>query len=532
MKDFIITNLKSAKIKFEAPKDIIINTEKDNNSFIDTEENNNNNSFIDTDENNNNSFIDTEEDNNNYYFIDTEEDNNSLTDTKEDNNNSFTDTKEDNIKQTTGEISLEQKKNNNLSNDIINLLSCLNNSRFKYEYWIKIGIIIYNETNNINIWKVWSKKSEHYNKQELKTKWATFNNSCNNKLTIATLHKYAQEDNIKKYSSYFKVSNFFNEDISTTSTALYFKKLYNDQFIYKNDKLYNFNGVYWKIDDNKLSILNNFIVFFIHLLELLRNEEDRILNNKLSDDELKIKLKYLEIQKKKIFELRNNDKRCKYINEIICKITNDDIKFDENPYLFAFNNKIFDLKEGKFIEPKADQFISITTGYNFIEQDETNNINKLHQLLDSIFPQPELKKLYLTILSTGLDGIPLEKFILANGRGGNGKGLLNEFVQHMLGNYAYVLPVNILLGPLKTGSNPEIANMNNKRLVIAREPDKNLMFNCATIKEITGGTELNARLNHSNDTKVLLKLLFLLECNDKPKLNEVNDALAWRILDF
>ena len=118
---------------------------------------------------------------------------------------------------------------------------------------------------------------------------------------------------------------------------------------------------------------------------------------------------------------------------------------------------------------------------------------------------------------------------MANGGDGNGKGLLNEFVQHMLGNYAYVLPVNILLGTLKTGSNPEIANMNNKRLVIAREPDKNLMFNCATIKEITGGTELNARLNHSNDTKVLLKLLFLLECNDKPKLNEVNDALARRI---
>ena len=35
------------------------------------------------------------------------------------------------------------------------------------------------------------------------------------------------------------------------------------------------------------------MVCFIHLLGLLRNEEDRILNNKLSDDELKIKLKYL-----------------------------------------------------------------------------------------------------------------------------------------------------------------------------------------------------------------------------------------------
>ena len=43
---------------------------------------------------------------------------------------------------------------------------------------------------------------------------------------------------------------------------------------------------------------------------------------------------------------------------------------------------------------------------------------------------------------------------------------------------------------------------------------------------------MNARLNHSNDTKVNLKLTFLLECNNKPQLNEVNDALARRILDI
>ena len=58
------------------------------------------------------------------------------------------------------------------------------------------------------------------------------------------------------------------------------------------------------------------------------------------------------------------------------------------------------------------------------------------------------------------------------------------------------------------------------------------MFNCATIKEITEGTEINARLNHSNDTKTNLRLTFILECNDKPKLNEVNDALSRRILDI
>ena len=231
-------------------------------------------------------------------------------------------------------------------------------------------------------------------------------------------------------------------------------------------------------------------------------------------------------------DLLNYNKRQNYINEILIIIHNDEIKFDEHNYLYAFNNKIFDLKESKFIEPKPEYYISLTCGYDFIHQDETENKKVIDELIKSIFPDEDIRDLYLTILSTGLDGIPLEKFILANGSGGNGKGLLNEFVMNLLGNYAYVLPVNILLNDLKNGSNPELANMNKKRLVLSREPDSNKNFNCATIKEITGGTEINARLNFSNDTKTNLNLTFILECNQKPKLNEVNDALSRRILDI
>jgi phage/plasmid-associated DNA primase len=174
----------------------------------------------------------------------------------------------------------------------------------------------------------------------------------------------------------------------------------------------------------------------------------------------------------------------------------------------------------------------MTTGFNWIEKDETENIKLIHDIVNTIFPQKELKELYMTILATGLDGIPLEEFVLANGGGGNGKGLLNELTQFMLGNYAYILPANILVGAMKQGNCPEIANMNNKRLVFVREPNPDLKFNCATIKEITGGGEINARLNYSNDCKTNLNMTFVLECNDKPKLNEVNDALMRRILDI
>jgi hypothetical protein len=41
------------------------------------------------------------------------------------------------------------------------------------------------------------------------------------------------------------------------------------------------------------------------------------------------------------------------------------VEFDENPYLFAFNNVVFDLKEGKIIHPNPKQMISLTTGYDY-----------------------------------------------------------------------------------------------------------------------------------------------------------------------
>ena len=352
----------------------------------------------------------------------------------------------------------------------------------------------------------------------------------------------AKEDNLELYNQLFKINidnnnnnkSLFDEPLTTRSLGNYFKSLYGDKFIYQNSKLYYFNGIYWESEDikEKLININNFIadIYFNDVMDLCKKYENNELNKeKIDKSEF---IKKMNGIRNNLINLLNYNKRQELINDLFSILCNNEIKFDENPYLFAFKNKIFDLKKCKFIEPKPEQYISMTTGYNYIEKDETENIKELNKLIDSIFPDKSIKKLYLTILSTGMDGINLEKFILANGGGGNGKGLLNEFCQYMLGDYAYVLPVNILLGPLKTGSNPEIANMNNKRLVIAREPDRNLMFNCATIKELTGGNEINARLNHSNNTKTKLKLTFLLECNDKPKLNEVNDALSRRILDI
>lgn len=422
--------------------------------------------------------------------------------------------------------------------DVINkCLMCI--SAHDYDTWLQVTMILKNElgSNGLEILHGWSKTDYCYDSVKVEKFYKNIKTKENG-LKIGSLRKLAKDENPELYNELFSKKQHTSEtkaqeinyiiEWTTGYIATIFKNLYYESFVYSNEVLYHFNSVYWKRDDKNQSNIHNFVdeVFYNHLLMQLYKYD---INCKVKDTQHGTNMAN---KRRFISSMRNVGPRGKLIEDIIKKITNNDIKFDENPYLFAFENMIYDLKKNEFVTPSSSQYISLTTGYKFIEQQDDKLVEELDEIINTIFPQPDLKKLYLTILSTGLDGIPLEKFVLANGSGGNGKGVLNELVQFMLGNYAYVLPVNILLGPLKTGSNPELANMNNKRLVIAREPDANFKFNCSTIKEITGGSELNARLNHSNDTKVNLKLTFLLECNNKPQLNEVNDALARRILDI
>jgi hypothetical protein len=91
--------------------------------------------------------------------------------------------------------------NNDISN--VNIESILMNLPLKYcdsyEYWIKIGMILYahsTDTNNLfDIWNKWSSLSDKYKQAEILIKWKSFANS-NSKLTIGSLIKWAKDEGI------------------------------------------------------------------------------------------------------------------------------------------------------------------------------------------------------------------------------------------------------------------------------------------------------------------------------------------------
>lgn len=232
-------------------------------------------------------------------------------------------------------------------------------------------------------------------------------------------------------------------------------------------------------------------------------------------------------------KIQNNKKfRLKMIKKYTEDNVNNNIKFDTNPYLLGFNNMLYDLENDCFREYKYDDYISVTTGYDWREP-TSDEISTIYKLIEQIMPVKEERDLYLQILCTSLDGKCLEKFIIFNGNGGNGKGMMNDILLLALGNHAMIGNNSILFETNRTGSNPEKANIHKKRLVIFREPPEKNKFSNSIVKELTGGGKFSARSHHEKETEKELNLTMIIECNKKPLFaEEPTNAEVRRLIDI
>ena len=182
---------------------------------------------------------------------------------------------------------------------------------------------------------------------------------------------YDDVNNPKKFK-------YVNIQYTTGLMAEYFVIQPFNNFKYCNDILYYWNGIYWEPSDKKYSKLVDVIdgELFIKIKKLAYNaiiyfkkqalKETDETPNKIPDNNcIELSDGYilssgetaLEIESglKYYNNLRNSVQRKQLIDNIIIKVTNNNIKFDTNPYLFAFNNKIYDLKNDTFVTPNQNR---------------------------------------------------------------------------------------------------------------------------------------------------------------------------------
>jgi len=153
----------------------------------------------------------------------------------------------------------------------------------------------------------------------------------------------------------------------------------------------------------------------------------------------------------------------------------------------------------------------------------------LMNILKEIFPDEQVRKYDLIVRSSGLTGIQVQNLIVSSGVGGNGKSIFNELMMKMLGNYGYNLSSTCLVQEIKTGPNPEFANLHNKRYVVSGEPPNKKYIYTDTIKKLTGDTILEVRGLYQSKCETKLKCTLDLDLNGLPKFDVVDEAVNRRL---
>ena len=438
--------------------------------------------------------------------------------------------------------SLSNTINKTSNNLIIEKIADLINLKYldNYNDWIKI-VFACASINKYDLSIKISQKSNKFNQKNHDSVYKKFNPLVNSP-TEGTLHYYAQKSNLDEYIKLFPKLNFTENESELGDIYVQLRK---DVIVIKGEDIYIYLLDRWIKDDKttkefiKQDIQNTLKPIIDKKIKGLKNkinggdilgtcEEDFTKQKKALSEKLK---KFEKICKKVSNNSGLNGIATLAIGNLKLKnyFLYEKIKFDEKPYLLPFNNCCYDLKNERWIELKKEDYISIYTGNDY-KKPSDKQVQELMTFIKTILPDEEVRNYYLYILSTCMVGITLEKFICSTGGGRNGKGVIHELLGALLGNFYYQANPEILLTSMKSGGDPQIANMHKKRFVVYPEPDEKKKLIQSVIKVLTGGQQTNARKLFSNNTTCILNATNICEFNTAPKIDgKITEAIISRL---
>jgi P4 family phage/plasmid primase-like protien len=213
-------------------------------------------------------------------------------------------------------------------------------------------------------------------------------------------------------------------------------------------------------------------------------------------------------------------------------------KLDANPYLFGFKNGVYDLETCSFRGGNKNDYITLSTGYDYIEYDESDEeIQEIYTFLKQIIPNEKVFQYLLKILGRSLLGINDEKFYILTGlSGANGKSTLINFLEYALGDYITSADVSLLTNPraISSSASPDVIRLKGKRLVSFAEPEYKDTLKTGIIKAFSGGDSIIARELYKAPISFKLQASMFMCTNDLPAINSCDGGTfrRLRIIEF
>ena len=427
----------------------------------------------------------------------------------------------------------------------------------KYEKWIKVGWALHNNTEHPLYFMIWVKFSSQWSKfkwnqvDELFDRWKDFETTG---LTQASIRYWAKESDI---SSYLAIKNQSTEklieicfrDECTTDIAKLAKHLWYENFrctIVTKNEWYKFDEHRWKKNDGGVGLRNNLSNKLSELFssknstntETLKQQTQKCIM-KQGDD-----TKHDEAQSGLANSMRLS-KQCRDStdkNRIMrdCRdIFHDDKLYenlDENPNLLCCKNGIVDFEEKCFRPGKPDDYCSKCTKIKYIKLDRNKKkhrdaIASLDKFMSELFVDIDLRKYMWEHLASCLIGNNTNQtFNIWSGCGGNGKSVLADLMQMILGDYFTTLRKEYYTQKQvgSGGANSDLASIKGTRMVVSQEPSKGEFIYEGAMKELVAGNDtISAREIYREKVTFKPQATIIMTCNNLPRFRS-NDRGTWR----
>lgn len=416
--------------------------------------------------------------------------------------------------------------------------------------WLAIGFTLYCITEGgpegLDLWLEFSARCEEkYDENVCLSLWERMvNKGC----SIGTLRHFASLDNPEEYKklnserSEKYIQSSLDGSHNDVAKALY--EEYGDQFVCSsitNKIWYQFTGNIWE-----------------------QIEEGVYLRDKISDKMVK---KYIEVEKTLTNKMETSDKietamliaRKKSIMDMIKKLKNTSFKnavmresmdvfydgkfkdkLDTDPFLIAFKNGVYDLKNYTFRKGRPEDYLSKTMPINYVEfSNDDEKVQEINTFLEQIFPDKSLREYFMDVSCEVFVGGNHAKTVhFWTGEGGdNGKSITQKFFEKMLGLGKFVVKLDTSnLTGKKPGAGSAYADLartgGGVRLVTLEEPNADESINSGPLKHLSGNDEFYARdlFERGKDGKEInpmFKICFI--CNKLPRIKNADKAVWNRV---
>jgi P4 family phage/plasmid primase-like protien len=381
--------------------------------------------------------------------------------------------------------------------------------------------------------------------RQLHDEWCNFDKKENG-ITFRSIIYWAKQDAFEEYENVKK--NTINYYIDNTmfeagdwdyATVLYY--MYKDKFIctnLKNSTWYVFKKHRWEKDDG-MSLRKNIST---KLFQLYSDKQSQLLQDAQNYEPTDEKHGNIQRKIKQLANICIKFKDSGHKNKIMREASElffdgEFIKLmDSNPYLLCFENGVYDFKTNEFRQGYPSDYVTKSTGRNYIKFDENNETYipiyaEIRTFMTQIFPEADLCRYMWDHLAASLIGIKREQaFNIYKGSGSNGKSILSELMSLGLGDYKGTVPVNLITDKRSAigGTTSEIIALKGVRYAVMQELSAGAVLNEGIMKEITSATEpLQGRALWCESETFVPQFSLVVCTNVLPKIKSYEDG-TWR----